>query len=583
MMSAPPPPQIAHHIPVGPGGASVVSNMMQEQVHNAASQNLMYNMQNDGLKSDVQVAHNNHQQYLSNENEPKHSGVEEEVENEETSDAGSTEEIHSDYSADPVKLFVGQVPRSMEEADLFPVFEKYGPMEDVAIIRDKHTGQHRGCAFVTFFSKESADACEDELHNKFVFPGGKRAVQIRPAGRKEEIENKVFVGMLPRNVEEETVRELFEPYGDIKGIFLIRSSDGIKKGCAFVKYSQRESALAAIQSLHGAIALSGSDRPLIVKIADTKNQKKHRQTNHHHGMFTGHEPPVSHSSQGSYNGNMYYMPPGPTSHVHHLYPGHVPSHVTPTLVSSNTASPAGSYSSGHGQFPPSYHNTLGTGSAPPPNYVYQQLHYDAASHFTDHSRAPHLHQHQQHQATQRPREGPAGANLFIYHLPHDLTDADLATAFNPFGNVISAKVYVDRFTGESKGFGFVSYDSIISAEHAIEQMNGFQIGNKRLKVQHKRVNHRPPVSVPAMHHPYFTHGHSGPMHQIPVHDVPPAIEISGPTVGADNVYSSGQGQVTHELQQAHQQYVPHHDVDVLTANFESLNTEQGEGDNHQQH
>ena len=84
--------------------------------------------------------------------------------------------------------------------------------------------------------------------------------------------------------------------------------------------------------------------------------------------------------------------------------------------------------------------------------------------------------------------------MFIYHLPHDLTDADLATAFNPFGNVISAKVYVDKFTGESKGFGFVSYDSIISAEHAIEQMNGFQIGNKRLKVQHKRVNRRPLVS-----------------------------------------------------------------------------------------
>lgn len=88
----------------------------------------------------------------------------------------------------------------------------------------------------------------------------------------------------------------------------------------------------------------------------------------------------------------------------------------------------------------------------------------------------------------RPREGPPGANLFIYHLPHDLTDADLATAFNPFGNVISAKVYVDKFTGESKGFGFVSYDSILSAEQAIEQMNGFQIGSKRLKVQHKRIN-----------------------------------------------------------------------------------------------
>ena len=52
--------------------------------------------------------------------------------------------------------------------------------------------------------------------------------------------------------------------------------------------------------------------------------------------------------------------------------------------------------------------------------------------------------------------GPAGANLFIYHLPHDLTDADLATLFTTSdfgGSVVSAKVYVDKKTGESKGFG----------------------------------------------------------------------------------------------------------------------------------
>ena len=52
--------------------------------------------------------------------------------------------------------------------------------------------------------------------------------------------------------------------------------------------------------------------------------------------------------------------------------------------------------------------------------------------------------------------GPPGANLFIYHLPRDLTDADLATLFSPFGNVVSAKVFVDKKTSDSKGFGQLS-------------------------------------------------------------------------------------------------------------------------------
>ncbi|KAF8791004.1 CUGBP Elav-like family member 2 like protein [Argiope bruennichi] len=83
-------------------------------------------------------------------------------------------------------------------------------------------------------------------------------------------------------------------------------------------------------------------------------------------------------------------------------------------------------------------------------------------------------------------EGPEGANLFIYHLPQEFNDTDLAQTFMPFGNVISAKVFIDKQTNLSKCFGFVSYDSPSSAQTAIQAMNGFQIGMKRLKVQLKR-------------------------------------------------------------------------------------------------
>lgn len=88
-------------------------------------------------------------------------------------------------------------------------------------------------------------------------------------------------------------------------------------------------------------------------------------------------------------------------------------------------------------------------------------------------------------------EGPDGANLFIYHLPAEFSDPDLAQAFSPFGHVLSSKVFIDKQTNLSKCFGFVSYDNPASAQAAIQSMNGFQIGTKRLKVQLKRSKDKP--------------------------------------------------------------------------------------------
>merc|ERR1711934_1155742 len=90
------------------------------------------------------------------------------------------------------------------------------------------------------------------------------------------------------------------------------------------------------------------------------------------------------------------------------------------------------------------------------------------------------------QQTQSQEQGPPGCNLFILHLPDFWMDADLMMNFAPFGNILSAKVFVDRNTGMSRGFGFVSYDNTESARAAIAGMNGFQVGVKKLSVQFKK-------------------------------------------------------------------------------------------------
>ncbi|KAK4407069.1 RNA-binding protein BRN1 [Sesamum angolense] len=84
----------------------------------------------------------------------------------------------------------------------------------------------------------------------------------------------------------------------------------------------------------------------------------------------------------------------------------------------------------------------------------------------------------------RPLGGPPGANLFIYHIPQEFGDDELANAFQRFGRVLSAKVFVDKATGVSKCFGFVSYDSPLAAQNAISMMNGFQLELRKVSLQH---------------------------------------------------------------------------------------------------
>jgi len=84
------------------------------------------------------------------------------------------------------------------------------------------------------------------------------------------------------------------------------------------------------------------------------------------------------------------------------------------------------------------------------------------------------------------RKGPPGANLFVVKIPDDFLDQDLFDTFSPFGTVIRAQITTDKGTGESKGFGFVSYNTSEEADAAVENLNGANVKGRRLKVEKSR-------------------------------------------------------------------------------------------------
>ncbi|XP_078583192.1 CUGBP Elav-like family member 1 isoform X23 [Branchiostoma floridae x Branchiostoma japonicum] len=513
---------------------------------------------------------------------------------------------------DTIKMFVGQIPRSMDEKDLRQMFEEFGPVYQLNVLRDRATGQSRGCCFVTFYRRKDAIAAQNALHNLKTMPGMSHPIQMKPANNENRNANgecpveerKLFVGMVSKKCNESDVRIMFAPYGTIEECTVLRDQNGQSrgnpslsertshKGCAFVTFSTRASALNAIKALHQSQTMEGCSSPLVVKFADTqkdKEQKRLQQLNaqawsqmnalaslaalNPQYLASAVKPNIDNqmtSLSSQYLGSLGFNSVS-DDHRHifasspsllqqaalgnqaafsqQLTAGDIRQLYTPTTGSSSGGdirqlytttgtSSGGSFSSSpspwdgsnmgaggntntsalsglgalaglQGLGTPnstlglqaltglsgmgSLNGTLGAATAlsasgtagngvDPLSQAYSGIQQFAATFPNGYGTAGQMGA----TAAGKQKEGPEGANLFIYHLPQEFGDQDLMQTFMPFGNVISAKVFIDKQTNLSKCFGFVSYDNPVAAQAAIQAMNGFQIGMKRLKVQLKR-------------------------------------------------------------------------------------------------
>ncbi len=77
-------------------------------------------------------------------------------------------------------------------------------------------------------------------------------------------------------------------------------------------------------------------------------------------------------------------------------------------------------------------------------------------------------------------------NIYIGNLPYTITEDELKESFNSFGEVSSVNIITDRFSGQSKGFGFVEMPEDTEAEAAIKALDGQEIKGRNLKINQAR-------------------------------------------------------------------------------------------------
>ena len=148
-------------------------------------------------------------------------------------------------------LIINYLPPSMKEGELRTLFEEFGTVSQLKLVRDKVSGNSLGYAFVNYADPEHASKAVRELNRLRVQSKNIKVSFARPSS--DDIKNaNLYISGLPKTMNEQQLEMLFQKYGEIITSKVLKDENSQSRGAGFVRFDKRSQAQAAIDALNGA-------------------------------------------------------------------------------------------------------------------------------------------------------------------------------------------------------------------------------------------------------------------------------------------------------------------------------------------
>jgi len=349
-------------------------------------------------------------------------------------------------------LYVGDLNPTVTEALLFEIFKAVGPVASIRVCRDAVTRRSLGYAYVNFHNVVDAERALDTLNYTLIkgrpcrIMWSHRDPSVRRSGQ-----GNVFIKNLDKSIDNKALYDTFSAFGNILSCKVVTDSKGNSKGYGFVHYETKEAADGAVNKVNGMLL----------------------------------------------NGKIVYV--GPFIPRKQRIPGSDPEKFTNIYIKNLKAEyTEDDLKRDFGVFG-SIQNAVVIKDTKDIGRAFGFVNYtehESAQRAVDEMNGKLLgdrevfvgraqKKQERDMLLKKLREERAqkyqGINLYVKNLDDSVTDEKLQEAFAPFGSVSSCKVMSDE-KGNTRGFGFVCFDSADEASKAVNELNGSMLCGKPIYV-----------------------------------------------------------------------------------------------------